>query len=220
MDELYQVCESLSGLTISERWRMLLDLYAVITNETQQFQQEYSVWCDPGCGTCCERFVPELTSLEASLIAAYMLFVQKDNRLIESLKQSDETLLSCPLYRAEGPYHCTVYPARGMICRLFGVCPSSDKSGVPVFRRCAYNKIRDLHTVAASHGMSFAGRTVPTMHGYALRFYAIEQDQMTKPIGMAVYDEIERLRFVTRYFDFPTDDGNDSGSPDNAPIAC
>ncbi len=42
----------------------------------------------------------------------------------------------CPLYAADTPYHCTVYEARPLICRLFAFSAVKNKRGEPSYSLC------------------------------------------------------------------------------------
>jgi hypothetical protein len=44
----------------------------------------------------------------------------------------------CPLYDPAEPHHCRVYPARPLICRLFGFSGVRGKDGRPLFRPCPH----------------------------------------------------------------------------------
>ncbi|MDD4219830.1 MAG: YkgJ family cysteine cluster protein [Sphaerochaetaceae bacterium] len=205
MGSLDQVCQHFSQVSIAEKWRTVLDLYSEIEERTTQFQQEFNVHCPTGCGSCCEHFVPEITDLEASLIAAYILFVKKEHALIERLASHLDSCGVCPLYDASSPFHCTVYPARGMICRLFGVCPSNDKVGLPVLRKCKYST--DANQPREYGGLDFAHaiHPVPTMQQFAVQFATLDMNQETSLISTAVLRAIARLQFLANYIDSEPD---------------
>ena len=82
--------------------------------------------------------MPDITSLEARMVAAYLLLIRKDLPLIDQLEKSIGSD-HCPLFDPDNPHHCTVYGARPLICRLFGACASTTKEGVAEFRHCKYN---------------------------------------------------------------------------------
>lgn len=117
----------------------LVALYEEIEGQTTRFKTEFSIACGTGCGTCCEHFNPDITALEASLVAAYLILDESKRPLIERLYAEGVDEGSCPLYDKESLFHCTVYEVRPLICRLFGASASLDKSGKAKFRRCKYN---------------------------------------------------------------------------------
>lgn len=203
---------------------MLIELYDTIERETAAFRHAFGVHCPDGCGICCEHFVPDLTELEASLIAAYLLFVHaKEGFSITDAFRNAGDSSGCPLYDPDSSFHCTVYPARGMVCRLFGACPSEDKLGKAVFRACKYNTDGASPRFIDSAMFAVKGCDVPTMHAYGIQFSALEQTLTAKPLADAVLDEIGRLRFLAAYVDSDSRDGGGGSGPvipAPAPLAC
>lgn len=213
MEQLNALCERFSGTSISGQWRDLLDLYTRIELETDAFRQAFAVHCPDGCGTCCEHFVPDLSTLEASLVAAYLLFVKQDadaeRRLVESMENPGT---SCPLYNPDSPFHCTVYPVRGMICRLFGACPSEDKTGKPVFRKCKYNTDESAQPLLGPQQFGDDHAAIPTMQRYALHFSSIASDSESLTLADAVVRQMRRLLFLASYLTEGSNDDDNGGS--------
>jgi uncharacterized protein len=208
MKQIHDLCELLTGTFVADSWCSLLKLYDEAQLATDGFQQVFGVRCPAGCGTCCEHFVPELTEAEASLIAAYILFIKEDEGLIERLRRHDGRA-PCPLYDADSPYHCTVYPARGLVCRLFGACPSEDKSGSPVFRKCKYNTMQDTPMFISAKDFSSAATHVPTMQEFGVRLSTMTGSRPPQPLAIATLTAISQLRFIAGYL------GSDSHDDDN-----
>jgi len=211
------LCGLFDGSSIADQWRRLIDLYHVMEEETGAFCQAYDIHCPQGCGTCCEHFIPDLTSVEASLIAGYLLFETRIPLLVGKLHESGGT--ACPLYDPDSGHHCTVYPVRGLICRLFGACPSEDKRGLPVFRKCKYNEDPKARSLSEND----ISQPVPTMQRYSVEFSAIDDGGGTKPLGEAVMEQMNRLRFLAAYLENGSDDDDNGGSdpllPTPNPIA-
>ncbi len=187
----------------------LVKLYDQIEEETSRFCFEYAIACGPGCGTCCEHFMPDITALEARLVAAYLLLVNKDNALIG--KMVDATIATtgpCPLYRYDSPYHCSVYPARPLICRLFGVCASGDKEGNGVFRRCRFNEEETMPL-----RLDF-GPEVPVMQDYAYALRALDSSATEVALlPKAILEQLEQLSFLAAMLSGQ----DDSSNPDDTP---
>jgi Fe-S-cluster containining protein len=223
MEALYSLCDRFSEFSVSSQWRSLLDLYLLIEKETTGFQEIYKVSCPPGCGTCCEHFIPELTELEASLIGAYLLFVKQDPSVVARLDAFDASSGTCPLYNPEPPYHCTVYPVRGMICRLFGACPSEDKFGSPIFRKCKYNNDVESPLVLDAKDFGTDTQTVPTMRKLSVQFSTLEPLAATLPIADALLRSLSRLQFIAAHMGSDSHDDDNGGSdplvPTPTPLA-
>ncbi|MFQ3620572.1 MAG: YkgJ family cysteine cluster protein [Spirochaetales bacterium] len=111
-----------------------------------ELEQEQESWisaspfrCPSGCGRCCETYMPEVLEIEAIYMAAYFL---SENKEFSHTNPSQEAFKErgCFLYDASGLYHCRVYVARPLICRLFGFSADRDKNGSLRFAPCRYTE--------------------------------------------------------------------------------
>ncbi len=207
MDSITQLCSAFAGTYAGQSMTDLHALYTDIEQKTTSFCNEFTIACAQGCGTCCEHFMPDITAGEARLVAAYLLFIKKDCALIEKVRQSIGNQEGpCPLYRFDSPFHCSVYPARPLICRLFGACAYQDKNGAAVFRRCKYNVEKTMPEY-----ISF-DRDVPVMQDYS---YALRSlDDQEGEIGFLpekVSSMLDQLQFLAGMLDF------DDSNPDDTP---
>lgn len=217
MNEIHELCDLLSGTYIAENWRSLIDLYEKSTSATQIFQSTFGVYCHPGCGTCCEHFLPELSEVEASLMAAYILLIKQDHTLVERLQNHDGEGAPCPLYTPDSPAHCLVYPVRGLICRLFGACPSEDKSGHPVFRKCKYNLAIDTPVYIGAQSFLESPLESLTMQDYGVRLSSMGGGNQPLPLTEAVLKAIVQLQFIAAYRDSGSNDDDNGGSGPDIP---
>lgn len=208
MDSIGHLCEAFKGTYAGEAMDALQTLYSTIETETTAFCKENEIACGPGCGTCCEHFMPDITTTEARLVAAYLLFIKKDEALIERVKESEgNTTGPCPLYCFNTPYHCSVYPSRPLICRLFGACANHDKNGNAVFRRCRYNVEKTMPEFLT------LGGEVTVMQDYAYLLRSLDQEsEEASMLGDAVSLQIEQLRFLASMLDL-----SDRPNPDDTP---
>ena len=214
MKEIHELCNLLTGTFVADSWRSLLELYDEAQIATDRFQSHYGVHCPEGCGTCCEHFVPELTEAEASLVAAYIILIKEDESLVERLRNHDGEA-PCPLFDVDSPYHCTIYPARGLICRLFGACPSEDKNGSPVFRKCKYNLAQDTPILINAQDFASAAFPIPTMREFGVRLASMTGSQNPQPLAIATLAAISQLQFIASYLGSDShDDDNGGAGPD------
>lgn len=95
--------------------------------------------CPSGCGTCCEGFVPDVLPAEAAFIALWLLENEPDLAAEAAAwgEPGISALPPCPLLRhtSEG-VRCAIYPARPLVCRLFGFAGVRDREGRTSFRPC------------------------------------------------------------------------------------
>ncbi len=97
--------------------------------------------CPPGCGSCCEPFVPDILPSEAALIAAWLLESAPElARETAAWTAVDSPAVPpCPFLRRSGNgARCAIYPVRPLVCRLFGASGTRDKEGLASFRPCAH----------------------------------------------------------------------------------
>ena len=192
MGGIEEICTAFSGTYAGEGMALLAGLYEQIERETTLFCTEYAIACGNGCGSCCEHFMPDITALEARLVAANLLLLKKGAHLVDSMADARKnTSGPCPLYSAESPFHCSVYPVRPLICRLFGACASGDKEGNGVFRRCRYNReeTMPLH-------LTF-GPEVVVMQDYSYALRAL--DSSAAKVALlpdAILEQMEQLSFL------------------------
>jgi len=190
-----EIVSQAPGSLVAEQIKAISLFYENINEDFAPFQEEFGIHCPEGCGDCCKHFVPDLTSSEALIIAAYMKYVQKREDIAELLKNNlDNTLGPCPLYRDDSPFHCTVYPSRGLICRLFGNCASDTKRGVE-FKRCRFNKEPDIMPERlTSEELSKAQHKVPRMEEYGMALENLDgNDSRTELLPLALLRALSRL---------------------------
>ena len=208
MDNIAQLCSAFDGTYAGQSMTDLFSLYLQIEGKTTEFCRSHSIACGEGCGTCCEHFMPDITASEARLVAAYLLFVVKDLDLIERVKAfAGNSKGPCPLYRADSPYHCSVYPARPLICRLFGACAYQDKNGNARFRRCRYNIEQTM-----PYSLTLEDEDVPVMQDYSYALRALdEREGAVGYLAHQVDSMFDQLRFLSSMLGF------DDSNPDDTP---
>ncbi|AEV30708.1 putative Fe-S oxidoreductase [Sphaerochaeta pleomorpha str. Grapes] len=209
MNSLSFLCDTFLGTYAEESFKSLVELYATIEHDTQLFCFENSIACGPGCGTCCEHFIPDITNAEARLVAAYLLFVKNDQTLLDKLENFDQNSEGpCPLYDFGNAHHCTVYEVRPLICRLFGACASQDKNGSAVFRRCRYN------TEGTMPMLLHFTNEVPVMQDFAYAIRSLDMDQVgARLLPEAVTEMAEQLKFLRSMLGFQNDNPDDTPNP-------
>ena len=139
---------------LRDRLEFLAELYRRVDGAVAAFCAGSGLACPQGCGTCCEGFVPDVMPLEAAGVAAFM--ADRDSATAWTLAgalsgdggdqagtQSGSGFeakggQSCPLYAADTPWHCTVYEARPLVCRLFAFSAVRDKRGQSSFALCRH----------------------------------------------------------------------------------
>ncbi len=192
--EYDQVLRLLIGTRIGERLSSIQRLYADLEHQQKRFTDTFNIHCKEGCGTCCEHFYPDITNLEAEYMAFGLIFQEKDQEVLDMIHSIKEEPKSCPLYRKDSAYHCTIYGIRPLICRLFGASASSGKDNRPVFANCRWNT--GTHSITTEDLESHSDDVV-TMGQYGTQMEALQpEDTATYPF----LEALERAIYKIRYF--------------------
>lgn len=195
MDFLENIISKAPTSLIAEQLKAISLYYESIQDDFTPFQSEFNIHCPDGCGECCKHFMPDLTSSEALILAAYIKYVLKDERILDALKENlDNTSGPCPLYKDNTPFHCSVYPARSLICRLFGNAVSDTKRGAE-FRRCRFNKEEKLMPERLTEGdLTKAKNKVPHMEEYGMLLESLDGNTPeTEMLPIAILRALSRL---------------------------
>lgn len=182
-----RLVQALSGTFLGDELKALSDVYDQVEEETNAFCHTWHVSCTFGCGSCCEHFIPDITPVEARLVAAYLLLSCKDISLLDKVQNKPSDSDGCPLWRKDDPYHCSVYPVRPLICRLFGQCPSRMKDGSAELRPCKFHQqtFNQILSFAPSDG-------VKTMDDYGMQLRSLDSgegndvEDLDKAVGEAL----------------------------------
>ena len=148
--------------------------------------------CPPGCGACCEPFVPDILQAEAAYAAAWILERAPDlAREIAAWKKGrDPAMPPCPfLLRLEDGAKCAIYPARFLVCRLFGASGIRDKEGKAAFRPCARMPLPEAYPERADR-RALTGGDLDEAFGTEPPFMA---DYATELAGLFPSESGERL---------------------------
>lgn len=101
--------------------------------------------CPPGCGSCCKPFIPDVLPVEAAYTAAWILERKPELALEVAEWKSRPATPPCPFLReTDEGLRCAIYPARFLICRLFGTSSVRDRDGRAAFRPCAHMPVPGL----------------------------------------------------------------------------
>ncbi|MBN2351053.1 MAG: hypothetical protein JXD23_00680 [Spirochaetales bacterium] len=126
-----------AGSALRERLFLLDALYAELDARLGAFAAASPYRCPPGCGRCSAKFEPDVLPVEAVYIVLYAAAAgSPDVAGILAGELESRPADCCPLYRSAVEAHCPIYPARPLVCRLFGFSTVTDKRGDFVYTPC------------------------------------------------------------------------------------
>lgn len=96
------------------------------------------VACPPGCGLCCETFVPDVQPIEAEYLARHLLSRRPAAAALVLSRAQTPAAVGCPFHDPSSAAHCSVYEARPLVCRLFAFAGTRRKNGGWAFRLCRH----------------------------------------------------------------------------------
>ena len=196
-------------------------LYRRIDEATAQFAAQSGLACPPGCGRCCESFVPDMLPLEATWMAATLI----RDRPLEARALAEEGFpLSamqsgrCPFYVPEGPYHCGIYEGRSLVCRLFGFSAARGKEGLPSFALCRHMPDKEDATGRSWMGealVSQFGATPPLMSDFALQLLALSpfESHERQLLFEALPRALRRIQLLRRLWEGALEEGGRGEAP-------
>lgn len=182
---------------IKENIQALETLNERLDNEIGEFKNETEMDCLPGCGECCLFPEIEATVLEF-LPLAYHIY--KDGKAAEYLSRDFSPDAPCILFRKKRgaeDWGCTLYPYRGMICRLFGFSATLSKEGKPVLATCKHIKKAWPGYQKAMENASY----IPILRNYYndLRDINPRLGDSFYPINEAIKRALELVSFTLKY---------------------
>lgn len=207
---------------LAERLESLAYLYRRADSAVAAFASASGVSCPFGCGSCCEGFVPDILPVEAAYLAAYLAASDRSKAYeaaagrLEALSYPDGRV-GCPLYRSDTPYHCGVYEARPLICRMFAFSATRDKLSRTAFSVCRLGLSRDGARAASGDALLEAfGAEPPVMADYGSELAGIEPESAGRrmPLPEALAEAASRVMFlIGMRDDDPLDGGPDVRPP-------
>ncbi len=203
----------LEDSSMAESIRALYKLYAEIETATSAFKEGARktlalahpgenlprLGCPDGCGACCERFLPDILPVEADYAALWILAHKPE--LAERTREPRNSP-PCPFYdkdRLEA--HCSIYPARPLICRLFVYSGITTKEGLTAYSLCwaiPDPQGQGKRSWVGEEILEELGSFPPLMADYGLRLHALAPETPgTKPfLGEAIGRSLNRLSFL------------------------
>lgn len=192
MENIASDLDYLKGTSIERNIRNIEDFYRDVNEKLSSFSLKEGIRCPTGCGTCCERFLPDVSKLESLYLAYNILLSKKKTEIIRRLNESKEQKNGpCPLYDGDNDFHCMCYDARPLICRLFASSCFPGKNGESKFALC--------HLNTDFKGPDKVPADAPVMGVFGQRMICLEDnDNITEFLPLRVLKDISLIEFYSR----------------------
>lgn len=184
-------------MSLVKKIREVEKVYESLEKDLRKFQNHSQLKCVAGCGECCKKPDIEATIIEFLPLAYYLYKSGTAMEYLEKIKGLNDPLciLFNPFTTAGSSGGCTIYPHRGLICRLFGFSAFEDKNGKPVISTCKLIKSSQAENYARAVEAVKNGAFIPVMSDFYMRLYGIDMDMARKfyPINQAIRFAIEKV---------------------------
>ncbi len=204
----------LEGTSLKDPLCGLLNIYRRIEAAQQQWTGASPFQCPFACGECCRTFEPSILEIEALLFAAWIVCIQP---IPQPHYSADK--IGCVYHNPSGAYHCPVYPARPLICRLFAFSGDRGKNGTVRYKPCKHMLEVEHRTIEESELQRRYGILPPVMADLAREADCLLPGSagITMPLRKAIPPAIDKIRFLlqlsNRNFTEFSNDPDDDAPP-------
>lgn len=188
-------------MSMEEKVMAVESVFTRLDQQIASFQSWSGLQCKFGCGKCCFKPDIEATILEFLPFGYFLYKEGKALEWLEKLKSNDSSicLILNPIQSGAGL--CSVYPHRGLICRLFGYSARTNKYAVREYVTCQVIKTEQAENFQKAVEKIGEGNDVPMMNHYYMQLHAIDID-LTRdfyPINTAIRKAIETVLHYYAY---------------------
>ncbi len=177
----------------------LLDIFREIDKKIDLFRAKASLSCVPGCGNCCRDACVGVSVLEVQPLAVYLLQSKKADHWLERINPEDERA-RCVFYSREqlsNGGHCSVYPYRPLLCRLFGFASRVTEKKDREIMLCKEIKNYFPQEVQRVQSQSKIKSYSPVSSEFAIKAYGVSMDLANdfRNINIAVKRAVEIIGY-------------------------
>ena len=187
-------------LNIYQKIQKVESLQTEADKATKAFKARYNIDCIEHCANCCRYKDINATPLEFLPLAWHLYKCGQLDAVFEKVSKSSEPqcVFSC---FEDGKWGCTVYPSRGLICRLFGFACVEDKHGKPSFAACHSLKESDPNKIQDICKKINSGGKTPIISNFYRKLAAIDLNSAEElvPINQARKEACEIVCIYTAY---------------------
>lgn len=194
-------------MSIRRKVRSVEVIFRDLEQKIEAFKQDTQIHCVAGCGFCCKKPDIEATVIEFLPLAFHYFLNDKAEERLAYLKNNPQSV--CHLFHegsVPGAGFCTLYPYRGVICRLFGFSARKDKYDNPEYSTCRKIKEAMPEKYIDAYLAVKSGLKIPLMTDYYQRLNHVDFELARKmyPVNIAIQKAIEVVLSYYTYRRFRT----------------
>jgi uncharacterized protein len=179
--------------------RAVEEVFDDLDHEIARLQDSTGMHCKFGCGQCCLKPDIEASALEFLPFALHLHKTGQADAWYERVKSTGSSICLILNPTQPGSGHCSEYPHRGLICRLFGYSARTNKYGKHELITCQIIKTEQSLSYQQAQRLSEEGGNVPVMTDYYMRLHGIDAELAREfyPINTAIRKALE---IVLQYY--------------------
>ena len=183
-------------MSVRRKVRSVEIIFRDLDLKIEDFKRNTQLHCVAGCGFCCKKPDIEATAIEFLPLAFHFYLTNQAEERLTYFKENQQSV--CHLFR-EGTSPdaglCTLYPYRGLICRLFGFSARRNKYGEAEYTTCRRIKNNQPEKYIDALLRVKNGLKIPLMGNYYQRLLKVdfEGSQKFYPINVAIQKAIEMV---------------------------
>ncbi len=187
-------------LNLYQKIQKIESIEAKADKATAAFKKRYNIDCIQYCSKCCRYDDINATPLEFLPLAWHFYKSGMLDELYEKVSNRKDSHCVFSLLEG-GKWGCSVYPSRGLICRLFGFACVEDKHGKPCFAACHSLKVDNIEKInKINKRISVGGRTPVISDFYRnLSLVDLTLGEELVPINQAIKEACEVVYLHTAY---------------------
>lgn len=195
-------------MSIARKVRAVERLFRRLDKEISTFQQASGLHCLSGCGKCCTKPDIEASPLEFLPLAFHWFVTRQAETMLNQLEKGTSGIctLYAPLSLADQTKgSCSLYPYRGLICRLFGYGASRNKLGEMKMVTCRLIKEQQVESYEKAVEMLSRKEYVPIFTDYYQNLMQIDFKMANQflPINEAIREALKTVLGYYAYRPFP-----------------
>ena len=187
-------------LNLYQKIQKIETIQAEADKATSAFKHRYKIDCLEHCSNCCRYEDINATPIEFLPLAWHFYKTGQLEEIYKKVSEINKPQCVFSVFE-DGKWGCSVYPTRGMICRLFGFASVVGKHGKPCFAACHTLKQSDSEKIQLVCNKINNGGKTPIIAEFYRKLQVLDfklGDELV-PINQAIKEACEIIFLHTAY---------------------